>query len=381
MPVNGDSVHVLLLRVGTSRRDDSAKDSWLTVQKGRDRSRQCHLDGKFARLQELAAPDRRRPTMVGIVARFQAVAVWLTIALSLYQGAHGGSRVEYLQDVKPILKSRCYACHGALKQEAGLRLDTGRLIRKGGDSGEVIVPGQPERSVLVERISAADLFARIPPERDPLSDAQIAVLKQWIADGAQSPAAEQPEADPGSHWAFQPLVRPPVPRISDVCFANPIDAYLQAQLLQHDVPAIAKADKPVVLRRVTLDLIGLPPTREELNAFLEDESPTAYESVVDRLLNDPRYGERWARHWMDVWRYSDWYGRRHVPDVWNSAGWWGPASKWGMSTARRMNSAITPWERATTSPTCMPLFCICSVSTIAGWKSPDACDWRSTTER
>ena len=137
--------------------------------------------------------------MVGINARFQTVAVWLTIALSLHQGAMGVSRAQYLQDVKPILKSRCYACHGALKQEAGLRLDAGRLIRKGGDSGEVIVPGQPERSVLVERISAANLFERMPPEGDPLSDAQIAVLRQWIADGAHSPADEQPEADPGSH--------------------------------------------------------------------------------------------------------------------------------------------------------------------------------------
>ncbi|MFN9041935.1 MAG: c-type cytochrome domain-containing protein, partial [Planctomyces sp.] len=117
-------------------------------------------------------------------------------------------------DIKPLLKSRCYACHGALKQEAGLRLDTGSLIRSGGDSGPALQPGQPAASLLVHKITATDPAIRMPPEGEPLSPAQISLLQNWIADGGLSPDNEQPESDPRSHWAFQPITRPPVPAIS-----------------------------------------------------------------------------------------------------------------------------------------------------------------------
>ena len=224
--------------------------------------------------------------------------------------------VDYERDIKPVLKVRCYACHGALKQEAGLRLDTGVLIRQGGDSGSAISDGQIDDSLLIHRVSAKEPAERMPPEGESLSAEQIEMLRAWIRDGAKSPESEQPEADPREHWAFKIPQRPAIP---DASQGHPIDAFLNAELARHALTARPSAPKHVLLRRVHIDLIGLPPTRDELHAFLADESPDAYEKVVNRLLNDQRHGERWGRHWMDVWRYSDWYGRRDVDDVRNSA--------------------------------------------------------------
>ena len=227
--------------------------------------------------------------------------------------------VDYTRDIKPLLKARCYSCHGSLKQEAGLRLDSGRLIRKGSENGTVVATG-PSQATLIERIETSDLSRRMPPEGEPLSAAQIARLKVWIEQGSISPDDEQPEIDPRSHWAFQPPVRPRVPDVLHAEWVrNPIDAFISKEHTKQQLTPLPPANKAVILRRVTLDLTGLPPTRQELKAFLTDESPEAYGKVVDRLLDSAQYGERWARHWMDVWRYADWYGRRYVPDVWNSA--------------------------------------------------------------
>jgi hypothetical protein len=239
---------------------------------------------------------------------------------------------DYLRDVKPLLKTRCYACHGALKQRAHLRLDSGASIRKGGRHGPAVKPGDPAGSLLIKRITAPDEDGRMPPEGKALTVEQITKLKAWIAAGARSPADERPEADPRAHWAFhkpsRPVLGTPSPRIA-ICGLegsrlyesnNPIDAFLAAEWAKHGLTPRPPADRATLLRRVYLDLIGLPPTRAELHAFLADDSPDAYEKVVDRLLASPYYAERWARHWMDVWRYSDWYGRRSVPDVLNSYG-------------------------------------------------------------
>jgi len=229
--------------------------------------------------------------------------------------AEGGN---YERDVKPVLKARCYACHGALKQEGGLRLDTGSSIRKGGDGGAAVITGMPAESRLLEKVSASEPSERMPPEGEPLSAEQIERLRDWIRDGAKSPESEAAEIDPREHWAFQPPHRPDVPGDRNQV-TNPIDAFLDAERTRHGLTPRSTAPKHVQLRRVYLDLIGLPPTRGELEAFLNDDSPDAYEKVVDRLLRDERHGERWGRHWMDVWRYSDWYGRRDVNDVRNSA--------------------------------------------------------------
>ncbi len=257
--------------------------------------------------------------------------VGLTLLLTLAVASTAFAQapvVDYSRDIKPILKERCFACHGALKQKAGLRLDTAASMRRGGDGGPAVVAGKVAGSLLVERITSQDDSQRMPAEGKPLTAEQITLIKAWIEQGAASPENEQPEQDPREHWAFKKPVRPAVPEISNFKsqisnlkpdLRNAVDAFVLKKLDEHGLTPRPPADKHVLLRRVYLDLIGLPPTREELQAFLADESPSAYEAVVDRLLRDPRHGERWARHWMDIWRYSDWYGRRHVPDVWNSA--------------------------------------------------------------
>jgi len=230
-----------------------------------------------------------------------------------------GETVDYLHHVKPVLKARCFACHGALKQQAKLRLDAAALIRKGGRHGPAVQPGSAARSLLVERITDPEESTRMPPQGKPLTEKQIALLKAWIDQGAPVPSDEQPEEDPRLHWAFQKPIRPPVPvGANHTGSGNPVDAFLAASRTRKGVTASPPAARSALLRRVYLDLIGLPPTREQLHAFLADTAPNAYEKVVDRLLASPQYGERWGRHWMDVWRYSDWYGRRSVPDVMNS---------------------------------------------------------------
>ncbi|HEY7326671.1 MAG TPA: PSD1 and planctomycete cytochrome C domain-containing protein [Gemmataceae bacterium] len=230
-----------------------------------------------------------------------------------------GESVDYLRDVKPVLRERCFACHGSLKQQAKLRLDTAALIRRGGRHGPAIQAGDAEVSLLIRRITEEHEPARMPPQGKPLSDKQIASLKTWIDAGAPAPSDEIAEEDPRLYWAFQKPVRPPLPSAqAQTCRCNPVDTFLAAERARRGVQASPPAERATLLRRVYLDLIGLPPTREQLQAFLADAAPDAYEKVVDLLLSSPQYGERWGRHWMDVWRYSDWYGRRSVPDVMNS---------------------------------------------------------------
>src|SRR5579883_1001532 len=218
--------------------------------------------------------------------------------------------VDYARDVKPVLAARCTSCHGAIRQKAGLRLDAAALIRRGGDSGPAIEPGHSDESLLIERVTAAEVSERMPPESEgvALRPAEVATLRAWIDQGAHAPPEPIPK-DPRHHWAYQPPVRSAVPRAADPSWArNPIDAFLAAAHQARGLKPVPPVDKDLWLRRVFLDLIGLPPTREQLHAFRADPAPDAEERVLDRLLSDPRYGERWGRHWMDVWRYSDWYG-------------------------------------------------------------------------
>jgi mono/diheme cytochrome c family protein len=243
----------------------------------------------------------------------------LPCLLLLPSPAPAGESVDYLRDVKPILRERCHACHGPLKQKSRLRLDTAVLARKGGAGGPAIEPGKPADSPLIERVTARDEGQRMPPEGAPLTPRQVEVLRAWIEQGAKGPTGERPAEDPRQHWAFQKPVRPAVPPVKNAAWlSNPIDAFIAAGHEQHALTPAPPADPAVLLRRVYLDLVGLPPTREELHAFLADPSPAAYERTVDRLLASPRHAERWARHWMDVWRYSDWYGSRHINELRNS---------------------------------------------------------------
>jgi hypothetical protein len=212
---------------------------------------------------------------------------------------------DYVRDIKPLLRAKCYACHGAVRQKSGLRLDAAQLVLKGTKRGEVVVPGKPDDSPLVEAISPhGKERPRMPPEGEgePLTEKEVALFRGWIKAGAKAPDESVPP-DPKLHWAYQPVTRPKVPNSG-----HPIDAFLAAERAKHKLTANPEADRATLLRRVYLDIIGIPPTPAELAAFLKDAAPDAYEKVVDRLLASPMYGERWGRHWMDVWRYSDPFG-------------------------------------------------------------------------
>lgn len=254
------------------------------------------------------------------------VRIWLLFILLTGADLIADDHVEYLRDVKPILMRRCHSCHGALKQESDLRLDTAALAIKGGGSGPVLVSGRPADSLLIQAVKGLNGVSKMPPEGEPLASQEIELLERWIATGAIAPSDEVP-SDPTKHWSYQVPRRPDVPLVNDAAWsANPIDAFVleqqQQRGLHHNPPAL----RNVLLRRVYLDLIGLPPSAAELQAFLADSSPHAYENVIDRLLESPQYGERWGRHWMDVWRYSDWDGygqeiRESKPHIWRWRDW------------------------------------------------------------
>lgn len=262
---------------------------------------------------------RSRLACVGTLSG--ATGAILALALGLPVVAGASEAVDYERQVKVVLKQRCWGCHGAVAQKAGLRLDTAAAMRAGGDGGAAIEPGDPDGSLVIERVTELDPKLRMPPEGSPLTAEQVQALRGWIAAGAIAPSDERPEEDPGRHWAFQPIVRPAVPVVRDGGWVrNPVDAFLAAEQEKRGLSRLGEAAPEVLLRRVYFDLIGLPPTRAELQAFRADPSEAHYRQIVDRLLASPQYGERWGRHWMDVWRYSDWYGRRSVPDVLNSYG-------------------------------------------------------------
>ncbi len=225
---------------------------------------------------------------------------------------------DYLREIKPVLQARCYACHGALKQQAGLRLDTAERLLAGGKEGPVVSPGNPAGSSLLDRLSSSDPHERMPFEAAPLKPEQIAAIRSWIASGAPAPADERGEDDPRSHWSFQRIERPDLPGAG--LSGNPVDAFLAARLADRSLKPQPEAERGLLLRRLYLDLVGLPPTETQLN----DSRP--YEVIVDELLASPQHGERWARHWLDVWRYSDWYGlgdqlRNSQKHLWHWRDW------------------------------------------------------------
>jgi mono/diheme cytochrome c family protein len=233
---------------------------------------------------------------------------------------------DYVREVKPILTRRCVACHGALQQKSGLRADTAGGLRAGGDSGPAIEPGRPDESYLIELIAGGGPV-RMPPEGEPLTSAEVETIRAWIAGGAGSPDDERPQEDPRSHWAFRPPDRAPLPPNSDRAWArNPIDVWIAAARDAKGLGPAPEADRATLLRRVSLDLTGLAPSPDEVRAFESDPAPDAYEEAVERLLASTAYGERWGRHWLDVWRYSDWDGfgqevRESQPYIWRWRDW------------------------------------------------------------
>lgn len=212
--------------------------------------------------------------------------------------------------VRPLLIKRCESCHGAEKVKGGLRLDSRNGWARGGDSGPAIIPGKPESSLLIKAVSYADADLKMPPKAR-LPEEEMAVLAEWIRQGAPdpregvaAPAKRTINIEEGrKHWAFQPLKEttpPPAPGAR-----NEIDLFVAAKLHEKGLPASPRADTRTLIRRLYFDLIGLPPTYEEVEAFAHDVSPDAFARLVDRLLKDGRYCQRWGRHWLDVARYAD----------------------------------------------------------------------------
>jgi mono/diheme cytochrome c family protein len=211
--------------------------------------------------------------------------------------------------IRPLLHAQCLKCHGPEKQKAGLRVDSRAALLKGGDSGSAVVPGRPDKSLLLKALRQTDPDLVMPPPKSgpKLGDAALREIEAWIQAGAPFPAAGDPP--PAKHWAFQPI-------------AAPADADLDA-LLPAKSPA-PPADRRTLIRRATYDLTGLPPTADEVEAFVADESKEAFAKLVDRLLASPAYGEKWGRKWLDVVRYADTAGENSdfpVPNAWRYRNW------------------------------------------------------------
>lgn len=226
--------------------------------------------------------------------------------------------VSFARDIQPIFATHCLRCHGAQKQSAGLRLDSVAFAMRGGQSGPVLVPGQAAASRLYQRVATANDDERMPPTGPALTPKELALLKSWLETGtdlAQTTGAQPlgPDQQP-QHWAWQPIQRPAVPAIRQPKAAaiplsnNPIDAFIRARLAQAGLAPAPEADRRTLIRRLFFDLVGLPPTPAQVQQFVNDPDPQAYEKLVDELLESPRYGERWARHWLDVVHYGDTHG-------------------------------------------------------------------------
>ena len=261
----------------------------------------------------------KRTLSLSIIVIFTVVAASLLIWQPNAQ-AQQGSKVNFLRDIQPIFAASCSGCHGEKKQAAGLRLDSKKIAL-----AKVIIPSNPAQSELYRRVAGLSDQARMPMGGKPLSAEQIALIKTWIEQGADWPEDAQisnPKAQ--THWAFVPPVRPNLPQIKNAAWVkNPIDAFVLARLEKEGLQPSPEADRVTLLRRLSLDLIGLPPTPEEVDAFLADKSSAAYEKQVDRLLASPHYGERWGRHWLDAARYadSDGYEKDKQRAVWFFRDW------------------------------------------------------------
>ena len=209
--------------------------------------------------------------------------------------------------VRPVLVEHCQKCHGEKKQWAGLRLDSRAAVLRGGDSGAAVQPGKPNESLLIKAVRHEDEDLKMP-ENSKLADRQIADLVRWVEMGAPFPEVSKTAVrsrDP-NHWAFQPPADQPVPEVKNVAWADSIlDRFVLSKLEAAGLAPAERADKRTLIRRVTFDLTGLPPTPAQIDEFLNDDRPDAYAQLVDRLLSSPAYGERWGRHWLDVARYAD----------------------------------------------------------------------------
>src|SRR5262245_28823217 len=238
-------------------------------------------------------------------------------------------QIDFNRQIEPIFARSCYQCHSAKKAMGQLRLDSGELAMKGGVSGPPIIPGDRKQSLLMKRILGAGNEARMPMGGGPLKPSEIAMLGKWIDQGAKWSVGDQstarnPQPATTRHWAYIKPVRPAPQRVKNQSWVrNPIDTFILARLEKEGLSPSPEADKETLLRRLFLDLIGLPPGVKEIDALLADTSPDAYEKVVDRLLASEHYGERWARPWLDLARYADsnGYEKDNLRVAWKFRDW------------------------------------------------------------
>jgi len=232
--------------------------------------------------------------------------------------------VDFTKEVRPIFEAACYQCHGPEKQKSDFRLDVKSLALKGGEHGQAIIPGRSAESPLIHFVAGVVADMKMPVKGEPLSREQIGLLRAWIDQGALWPedAGGSQVAPATNWWSLQPVVRPALPKLpsADLKWVRTsIDPFILAKLHEKGLAPSPEADRRTLIRRLYFDLVGLPPTPEEIAAFLTDPDPKAYENLVDRLLASPHYGERWARHWLDVVHYGDTHGYdkdKQRPNAW-----------------------------------------------------------------
>ena len=224
--------------------------------------------------------------------------------------------VDYARDVQPIFAEHCFRCHGADRAESGLRLDLRESALKAADSGDLaIVPGDPKSSGVLDRVQSDDPDLRMPPDSEPLDQDQRAVLRRWISAGAKW----------SLHWSFRTLSTPVLPSVANQSWPEtPLDRFVLARLEQEQINPSREAMREKLIRRLSYDLLGVPPTVDAVHRFVHDASPLAYEHVVDAMLASPMFGERWGRHWLDKARYADSDGYEkdnHRPHAWRYRDW------------------------------------------------------------
>ena len=251
-------------------------------------------------------------------------ALIATIMISLLPvGASAGEGVDFRREVKPILVARCFKCHSQLEAESELRLDSISRMLTGGVRGPAIIKGDSKSSLLIKVLRGEEEDLMMPSEGPALPAAQIAIIARWIDEGAEG----TDDVTSIRHWAYQRPVLVPAPTsVRSAWNATELDRWVAAGHVEHQLQPVPVADRRTLIRRAYLDLVGFPPTIQQVNAFLSDETDTAYARMVDELLASERYGERWGRHWMDIWRYSDWSGykaevRNSQKNIWHWRDW------------------------------------------------------------
>lgn len=261
------------------------------------------------------------------MSQLTSLSLLLAVPVLLFGTEPAPDRVEFFEKkVRPVLVNRCYGCHSAeTKPAGGLRVDDRHGLLRGGASGPAVVPGNPADSILIQRIRHTDPTRRMPKEGGPVTDAELADLTAWIQAGVAWPKEVIPssigrprpsyEKLKATHWAWQPLTDPVPPPVRNTAWpSSNLDRFIAAKLEQSNLAPVGDASRLTLIRRVTFDLTGLPPTPPEIDQFLNDRRPEAYARLVDRLLQSPRFGERWGRHWLDIARYAESTGpSRNIP--------------------------------------------------------------------